>query len=326
MSRASLADIFLTASNPNRRFPFWTHLRFLEISQGVVPPFDPAFTTSHGLSAYDLLATRIYVKTFWYDPRPTSSQVLHVGEAIWQEWFNDILVKQILPPLQEILNREEKMEIQYEATQKNEKNRESIMQCTLGSTALQKLQVAMACSIIVEYNSFHDIQHYFFVLETWGMACGSCLVEMGGVQVHTLEECPRIPPKVVPILRRELCHAGLCGACYMPLHADGCQNAHLIAGAVWMICLQTSGYDCLTWLGLDADLILGFGEYRIPGKEKPWENFRQWLGTRYGTGPNSRMAVVYFVLWLDQYLQLPQHQAFWDGDFRDPDITCYYFS
>ncbi|KAJ7571889.1 hypothetical protein C8J56DRAFT_1070768 [Mycena floridula] len=174
--------------------------------------------------------------------------------------------------------------------------------------------------------SLHDMQHYFSVLETWGMACGSCLVETGGIQVHALEECPQIPPKVVPMLRRELCHAGLCGACYMPLHAGHCQNEHLIAGAVWMICRWTSGHDCLTWAGLDANQILGFGEYRIPGKEKPWENFRQWLGTRYGTGQNSRMAVIYFIIWLDLYLQLPQHQAFWDDDLRDPDITCYYFS
>ncbi|KAJ7595160.1 hypothetical protein C8J56DRAFT_883390 [Mycena floridula] len=114
MSRA-LADTFLSASNPNRRFPFWTYLRFLEISQGVIPPFDPAFTTSQGLSAYDLLATRIYVKSFWYDPHPTSSQVLHVGETIWREWFGDILVERILPCLQEILNQEEKMEIQLKA-------------------------------------------------------------------------------------------------------------------------------------------------------------------------------------------------------------------
>ncbi|KAJ7573156.1 hypothetical protein C8J56DRAFT_903931 [Mycena floridula] len=171
-----------------------------------------------------------------------------------------------------------------------------------------------------------DIQHYHPLLRGWGMACGRCLMQTGGIKVHALEACPGMPPNPVPILRKQLCHAGLCGACYLPLHSGGCQNMHLIAGAVWTSCLWTSGHDCLTWAGLDADRILGFGQYQVYRKERPWENFRRWMGTQYGTGSHARMAAVYFVLWLDQYLQLPEQQARWDDDFRDPDTTCYYFS
>ncbi|KAJ7571898.1 hypothetical protein C8J56DRAFT_1067330 [Mycena floridula] len=151
MAALCMADIFLIASHPNRKFPFWTHPTFLEISGGVIPPFDPSFTTSHKISAYDLLAIRIYVRTFWYDPLSTSSQVLHVGETVWQKWFNNILSKRILPCLRGILNQEEDMEIKLRAVSLELFGKQALQR----GSEIHPMATFLAHSIVTYHSAHH---------------------------------------------------------------------------------------------------------------------------------------------------------------------------